>query len=41
MQTMGVAGSDQARGKTRTVLLLVAIVAAFFVGIILRRWLWA
>jgi hypothetical protein len=38
---MGMAGGDQAQGKTRTVLLLVAVVAAFFVGFILRRWLWA
>jgi hypothetical protein len=38
---MGVAGSDQARGKKRTVLLLVAVVATFFIGFVLRRWLWA
>jgi hypothetical protein len=38
---MGVDAGSQAQRKTRTVLLLIAIVAAFFVGIILRRWLWA
>jgi len=37
---MGVAGGDQARGKTRTGLALVAVVIVFFIGFILRRWLW-
>lgn len=31
----------RAAGKTRTVVLLVSIVAVFFVGIVVRRWLWA
>ena len=31
----------RAAGKTRTVVLLLSIVAMFFVGIFVRRWLWA
>jgi hypothetical protein len=31
----------QAPGKTRTVVLLLSIAAVFFVGIFVRRWLWA
>jgi len=31
----------RAAGKTRTVVLLLSIVAIFFVSIFLRRWLWA
>jgi hypothetical protein len=38
---MGIARYDRAARKTKTVLLLLSIAAAFFVGIILRRSLWA
>lgn len=38
---MAAAQDSRAAGKTRTVLLLLSIVAVFFVGIFLRRWLWA
>jgi hypothetical protein len=31
----------QTAGKTRTVVVLLFVVAVFFVGIVVRRWLWA
>ena len=38
---MGMGRHDRAAGKMKIVVLLLSIVAAFFVGIILRRSLWA
>jgi len=38
--SMGVARDERAGGKTRTVFLSVFIVGAFFIGTIVRRWLW-
>lgn len=38
---MAATRDTRAAGKTRTVVLLLSIVAVFFVGIVVRRWLWA
>jgi hypothetical protein len=38
---MTVTPHAQAAGKTRTLVLLLSIVAVFFIGIFVRRWLWA